>query len=126
NCSCIEWTEQGHCSHTASLYLKYHLNENMKDEMKDSGKIIPELMNFGSGVHADHYGQIIDNPRALRGAQVNSTFSSLQYILTNRKMINFPLATDFKGKLSINILQANTREENEAYHLKDDAFTLEF
>lgn len=126
SCTCVEWTEEENCSHTAALFLKYHINENMKEEVGHSGKIIPELMSGGGGVHVDHYGRILESPRSLRGSQVNSTFSSLQYILTNRKIVNFPLAVEFKGKLAINLVQANTLDENEPYHLNDDAFMLEF
>lgn len=59
------------------------------------------------------------------GAQMNSTYSSLQYLLTNRKKIHFPLPKKVDGKIVINFVNTNESEEFEQYpHLLNKYFPL--
>ena len=112
-CDCAQWSEEGHCSHTAALFYKFHLNEALKKELgeSDSGPLRPELSASGQGVHAPHYGRIIPNANKLEGARPNSTYSSLQYLLTNRRVVHFPLAKTLKGKLRLDLVPAGGLDE---------------
>jgi len=117
NCSCNEWTEEGHCKHTAALFLKFQLNHLLKEELKDEAHlpIRPELTMQGQGVHCDQYGRIINAPTKLNGARTNSTYASLQYLLTNRKLINFPLSNKFEGVLKVDLIKAVNLPEFENF-----------
>lgn len=116
-CDCAQWSEQGHCPHTAALFYKFHLNEALKKELGDSegGPLRPELSASGQGVHAAEYGRVIKAPSKLEGARPNSTYSSLQYLLTNRRVVHFPLAAELKGKLRIDLMPAAGLPEYESF-----------
>lgn len=117
NCTCNLWTEDKHCPHTAALFLKFHMNHQLKEELKGDTNlpIRPELTLQGQGVHCDDYGRIINAPTKLTGARTNSTYATLQYLLTNRKLINFPLAQKFVGKLKIDLVRASQISEFENF-----------
>lgn len=117
NCTCQSWNETEHCSHSAALYFKFHLNQKLKEELKDSddSSIRPELSVHGQGVHAQSYGRIVPGANKLLNAKTNSTYSSVQYLLTNRKVINFPLAKDLAGKIIMNFIPAQGIEEFSNY-----------
>jgi hypothetical protein len=108
NCSCKEWNAENHCRHTAALFMKFHQNHLLKEELKDEAHlpIRPELTMQGQGVHCSDYGRIINSPTKLNGARTNSTYATLQYLLTSRKLVNFPLAKKFEGKLKVNLVKA--------------------
>lgn len=117
NCSCTTWNDESHCPHTAALFLKFHLNHQLKEELKGDSNLPlrPELTLQGQGVHCDDYGRIINAPTKLTGARTNSTYATLQYLLTNRKLINFPLAQKFQGKLKVELVRANQISEFENF-----------
>jgi SNF2 family DNA or RNA helicase len=117
NCSCKEWTEENHCKHTAALFIKFNMNHILKEELKDDAHLPlrPELTMQGQGAHCSEYGRIINSPTKLSGARTNSTYSTLQYLLTNRKLVNFPLAQKFKGKVKINLIKALNLPEFENF-----------
>ena len=124
NCTCQSWNENEHCPHSAALYFKFHLNQKLKEELKDNQDtaIRPELSVHGQGVHADNYGRIVPGASKLLNAKSNSTYSSVQYLLTNRKVINFPLARELKGKVKMNFILAQGIEEFENYPNIEDKF----
>ena len=62
----------------------------------------------------------------LNGANFNSTYASLQYILTNNKINNFPIPKKFTGKLNINIVPAKEIELYEKLDLPKDVCTCFF
>ena len=117
SCTCSQWSEEGHCPHTAALFYKFYLNEALKKELGEEGDgpLRPELSASGQGVHATEYGRIVPNANKLEGARPNSTYSSLQYLLTNRKVVHFPLAVDFKGKLRMDLIPAIGMPEYESF-----------
>ncbi|WP_372654798.1 DEAD/DEAH box helicase [Halobacteriovorax sp.] len=105
NCDCHDWTAEGHCSHTAALYLGYHLQLE-GDRPKDESS--PPIPNFGlNGVNVLEYGTILRAPGELQGASATATYSSLQYLLHNKKVVNFPLPENFQGKIILNIFSPN-------------------
>jgi superfamily II DNA or RNA helicase len=102
NCDCHDWTNEGHCSHTCALFLGYHLQLE-GDSPKDESS--PPIPNFGlNGVNVLEYGSIIKGPHQLQGAAATATYSSLQYLLHNKKVINFPLPENFQGKIILSII----------------------
>jgi len=105
NCDCHKWTKEEHCLHTTALFLSYHLqlySENQTGE--DSSSSHPPIpVNSTFGVNVAEYGTIIAGPHQLQGAPPSPTYSSLQYLLHNKKVVNFPIPENFKGKLIISI-----------------------
>ncbi|TNF27241.1 MAG: hypothetical protein EP319_12090, partial [Deltaproteobacteria bacterium] len=104
NCDCHQWTEQNHCRHTAALFLLFLFNNAREDgtgPIMDSGPSIP--LASGLGVSILEYGTIIGGPHQLLGAPPAPTYSSLQYVLHNKKVVNFPLPENFKGKILVHI-----------------------
>ena len=105
NCDCHDWTQNGHCAHTCALFLGYHLQLE-GDAPKDASS--PPIPNFGlNGVNVLEYGTIIKGPHQLQGAAATATYSSLQYLLHTKKVINFPLPENFQGKLILSIESPN-------------------
>lgn len=117
SCDCQVWTEEGHCPHATVLFFKFHLNEKLKEELGDGegAPLRPELSASGQGVHASDYGRVVTAPNKLEGARPNSTYSSLQYLLTNRKVVHFPLAKDLKGKIVLDLVPAVNLPEFESF-----------
>jgi superfamily II DNA or RNA helicase len=118
HCTCQTWNEEQHCPHSAALFLKFQLNHKMREELKDTeGDFLqrPDLSMHAQGVHVESYGRIIQAPSKLINARPNSTYSSVQYLLTNRKVVNFPLAQDLKGKIKINFVLAQNFDEYQNY-----------
>jgi SNF2 family DNA or RNA helicase len=127
SCTCSNWTKESHCRHVISLFLKYYLINYFKEKyenMNDGEK--PQIMPHGLGVHAKSYGTVITSPRLLEGAAYNSTYASLQYVLTTNKIYNFPIAEKFKGKIKINLIQANTLEQYKELNFNEDVCTCLF
>ncbi len=104
HCSCILPQP---CHHAGSLLLKFSDLQTKEDHTR------PVSLNFLSheGVHIDRYGTLIKSAPQIQGAKMNSTFSSLQYTLTNRKLVNFPAPSKWRGKLRVNLIKASEFEE---------------
>lgn len=117
NCTCQTHTPENHCPHTAALFFKFQLNQLIKDELKDNSDapLRPELTMHGQGVHVENYGRVVPNANKLVGSKGNSTYASVQYLLTNRKIVNFPLSKEITGKIKANIVRAQVYDEFENY-----------
>jgi len=102
NCDCKIWNAEGHCPHTASLFLHFHLKEHFHHEMDTNER--PSMLTSTLGVHASEFGSIIGSVARLEGAPSNATYTSVHYILTNKKIISFPLPEPFMGKLIVNLV----------------------
>lgn len=127
NCSCLEWTEDKHCSHTAALYYQFHKNYNLKETLENRGvfsneQAIHHLALQGKGVHTEEYGTIISSPSKLTGAHAGSTYSSLQYILLNKGVTTLPLPKPYQGDIQINFVPAKTIESLKLIPGMDDKF----
>lgn len=108
-CSCNLWSAEKPCHHTASLLMKF---SDLQEKQGATGAVgVPLSLMSQEGVHVDRYGTLLKSAPAITGARMNSTFSSLQYTLVNRKVVNFPAPTKWHGKLVINLVPATTLDE---------------
>lgn len=123
-CTCQNHSPETHCPHTAALFFKFQLNQILKDELKDNSDapLRPELTMHGQGVHVEDYGRIVPNANKLVGSKGNSTYASVQYLLTNRKIVNFPLSKEIKGHIRANLMRAQTFTEYENYPNIEDKY----
>lgn len=112
-CSCHLWNEEDQCPHVAALYLHYKLSQANQSDGTEKEDLKSHLSFHGSSVHVDNYGRVEVSASKLIGANANSTYSSVQYLLTNRKLKNFPYPQEFKGKLVINLVLAKDLPEYE-------------
>lgn len=108
-CSCSHWNQVEHCSHVACLFIYYNvqlLTEQNHQLALESGDSPPLPSLGGVGVTVDSYGTIIKGPTSLLGAGPSSCYSSLQYILHSKKIVNFPIPRTFVGKILISVTSA--------------------
>ncbi|HLW56294.1 MAG TPA: DEAD/DEAH box helicase [Bacteriovoracaceae bacterium] len=123
-CSCHLWSEEQPCHHTASLLFKF-------SDLKQNTTAAPSSplhyqMIGNEGVHVEHYGTIVKDAPKLIGAKMNSSFSSLQYTLKNRKVINFPPPSRWEGKLKVNLFPAKELEEYKDSLYIDEKYSYRF
>lgn len=125
NCNCRAWSEKRHCEHAAALYIHYQISA-LTDHTNDQTNDLRSHISFhGQSVHVENYGRLERGANKLLGAQMNSTYSSLQYLLTNRKKIHFPLPSKIEGKIIMNFVPTNDFEDFENYpYLKNKYFPL--
>jgi superfamily II DNA or RNA helicase len=123
-CTCNLWNPEKACHHTASLLIKF--NEVQDKHDKSDGRPISLSLMAQEGVHVERYGTLLKSAPSIPGAKMNSTFSSLQYTLTNRKVINFPAPSKWKGKLLVNIIKASELDEYRDVLYVDEKFTYQF
>lgn len=120
-CNCIAWNMESHCPHTAALYLHYQLSKQIgDDDSKDDLK--SHILFHGQGVHVENYGRIERAANKLKGAHPNSTYASVQYMLTNRKAVNFPYPKDFHGQIIVNFISARDLDEFENFPTVENKF----
>jgi len=101
HCSCIYWNDKTHCPHTAAIFIFYFLHHLDLKISSDShaNAVIPT--GHWTGVSPEQYGSIIVSPSKLIGAGPSATYPSLQYVLSNNKVANFPVPANFAGKIII-------------------------
>ncbi len=121
NCTCILPQP---CHHNGSLLVKFMDLQSKQGEIK--GNPISLSLLSQEGVHVERYGTLLKGAPQIPGAKMNSTFSSLQYTLTNRKVVNFPAPSKWKGKLIINIIKASELEEYKDVIYIDEKHTYQF
>ena len=123
-CSCKLWNLEQGCHHTASLLLKF-----IEIQKADAGNGVTNLTPsylLTEGVQVNRYGTIIKSAPSLIGAKMNSSFSSLQYTLTNRKVVTFPPPSRWEGKLKVDIISATELEEYKEVLYVDEKFSYRF
>ena len=103
NCDCIEWTPEGHCHHTAALLLSYLLKSELETTETNDSSRPPINLTTSFGVSVEEYGTIIQGPHSFVGSATSPTYTSLQYLLHNRKVVNFPVPENFKGQLILKL-----------------------
>lgn len=106
NCDCHHWSEKTHCAHVVGLFISYHVSlyiDDANNALSESGEagLPPIALNTSLGVNVAEYGTILGGPHQLIGAPAAPTYSSLQYLLHNKKVVPFPLPQNFRGKLQI-------------------------
>lgn len=118
-CNCSAHKEFGRCSHTATLFL-YYLIGNQKHSTNDNNLFPTSNYAFSNdhAVYVEEFGTILAGPGSLEGANSGNTYSTLSYLLTNRKVIHFPSPVPFRGKLSLNIITSLEGEDGEINYLK--------
>lgn len=112
-CDCHRWSLEKNCDHTAALFLLYYLQDPENSKYLGEFDQAPNF-NFQSNIGAsvDRYGTIINNPHQLRGSHGHSTYSSIQYLLTNNQVVSFPIPGKFEGKLKISIYPSIKQQED--------------
>ena len=114
-CNCINWTKESHCCHSVALFLSYHhhleQDKITPSEPENENPPLPMATNFGVTVH--DYGTSINGPHFLLGSMPNSTYSSLQYLLHAKKIVNFPIPQSFEATLIIDIRTKETESDIE-------------
>ncbi|MCT4643179.1 MAG: DEAD/DEAH box helicase [Bacteriovoracaceae bacterium] len=127
SCTCTSWNDETHCEHIATLMLKFVQTDKAKKQFDGSSDsfLKASVAITGSGVHTEEYGTVLTNANKLIGARPNSTYSSIQYILTNKKVINFPIAKKFEDKIIINFVSASSIDKfKDLPHAKDNYFPI--
>lgn len=122
-CRCKLWSPEHSCHHAASLLIKFgELDQGHEGSSRPLG-----ISLLGQeGVHVERYGTLIKAAPQLSGAKMNSTFSSLQYTLLNRKVVNFPAPSKWRGKLLINLIPATSLEEYKEALYVEEKYTYQF
>ncbi|HXH74027.1 MAG TPA: DEAD/DEAH box helicase [Bacteriovoracaceae bacterium] len=123
-CTCNLWNAPKPCHHAASLLIKF--SQLQEKHVMGSGNPLSMSMMAQEGVHVDRYGTLMKSAPSIRGARTNSTFSSLQYTLLNRKVVNFPAPSKWRGKLLINLVPATTLEEYKEVLYVEEKYTYQF
>ncbi len=109
NCDCIHWTPEHHCQHTASLYLTALLKEKEDFSPADENPLYPPInLSTNFSVSVETYGTLINNPHSLLDAPANSTYSSLQYLLKTKKIVDFPVPEPLNGKIKMALNSADS------------------
>ena len=98
-CKCSDWTENGHCSHVCALFLSFYI---MRDDQQDNIGIVLDNSSFSSsistGVSVSEYGTIVEGPHFLENSSSNSAYSSMSYLLEDKRNISFPMPENFEGR----------------------------
>lgn len=104
NCDCIYWTKENHCQHAAALYITMKIKEfDGREGHQIQDDLPPINLNTTMAVNVTSYGTLISNPKELVDAPATCTYSSLRYMLRDKKVVDFPIPEPFKGKLQLNI-----------------------
>ncbi len=106
NCDCHHWKEGTHCQHVVALFITYQVQQYLEEQgehtQEDSESGLPPMVfNSSLGVNVSEYGTIINGPHQLVGAPAAPTYSALQYLLHNKKVVPFPMPETFRGKLQL-------------------------
>ena len=102
HCSCLQWKESAHCSHVASLFIKFLLQ---KREVSGLPSKNIGLSNIENAVRVGEYGTIITGPDKFQGSKArgHSTYFVHQYCLTDQNIVPFPLPCAFQGQIIIRL-----------------------
>ncbi len=101
-CSCSEWNTNNHCSHAATLYILFLLQEYHDGQLNISPTSkghLPISINSDAAVSVSEYGTILNGVQQLDNTSPEATYSNLQYLLSSNKITNFPIPENFNGKL---------------------------
>ena len=109
-CSCSQWTAEGHCSHVVSLFIEFHLQNN---GMKNIPRPHPDLDIPENIARVAEYGTIIGGPEKFLGIKSKGglTYFAHQYLLTNNLKVPFPLPKTLDGHIGIKLGPAGNPEE---------------
>ncbi len=94
-CDCLDYTKEKHCPHVVALYLLYFLSN------QETSNIPPMAPFLDFTASVDEYGTMISGPSGLKTRA--QTYSALQYLLHDKKIVSFPPPAAFVGKLILYI-----------------------
>lgn len=104
-CNCQHWREKTHCEHACSLFILYFLRiGHPLENSYEHDSTPPSALNSFLGVTVEEYGTILSGPHQFEGPVQTTSYSALNYVLHNKKIINFPLPIKFEGKIIISYL----------------------
>jgi|GEM_PF-531053 len=125
-CDCEIWTVESHCPHTAALFIQFFINKSSQQELNPNdinGRSYVDSIYHGldhggdflisngtesksrffiGNVTPNEFGTIVNGPHKLDSAPPSATYSTLQYVLTDKKLISFPVPKNLTGKIIIN------------------------
>ncbi|OFZ16538.1 MAG: hypothetical protein A2X86_12135 [Bdellovibrionales bacterium GWA2_49_15] len=130
NCDCSQWTKEDHCAHTASLFI-YHFFAQQTSGQTDLSKARSEAINVYHGLNQNmsntnsdaeikqmgavtplDFGTVVNGPSKLQGAPPSATYSTLQYVLTSKKAVPFPVPKNWEGRLQMHYNYQVTDPDN--------------
>lgn len=108
NCDCHLWNDTNHCGHVVALFITYQVQQYIEAQgetvVEDNDSHLPPIViNSSFGVNVAEYGTIINGPHQLIGAPAAPTYTGLQYLLHNKKVVPFPMPEPFRGKLQLHL-----------------------
>ena len=121
NCTCHEWKENIHCSHSAALFLLALLEDsNIESEqvgyqLKGENKEHRPPPHLGVGV--EKFGTIIKSPSKLINSTPKATYTNLNYCLIGGGSSQMNSPTSFKGKLVLSLF-FEKENSNFTYQIK--------
>lgn len=99
NCDCHQWTAENHCRHSAALFLLFYFNQATSDgNLPIMDDRPPIQLASGLGVSIMEYGTVLSGAHQLLGAPPAPTYSSLQYVLHNKKSGELSTSRKLQGK----------------------------
>ena len=103
SCTCDEWTEKNHCSHSAALFL-LSLLEDSTDESEQQGysfegEVKEHRPPAHLGVGVEKFGTIIKSPSKLINSSPKATYTNLNYCLLNGTSTQMMSPEVFSGRL---------------------------
>lgn len=121
NCTCDEWTEEGHCSHSAALFLLSLLEDSSQDS-EQVGYVPPgENQEHRPpphlGVGVEKFGTIIKSPSKLINSSPKSTYTNLNYCLVGGSSTQMNSPEKFSGKIILSLF-FNSDDDNFTYQIK--------
>lgn len=126
NCDCSSWTEDKHCEHTAALFIFHLMSLQLQSEGIENPSLFPSgPLGFASdhAVSVDMFGTIVWGPQYLNGGSSAHSYSTLQYLLLNRKVVNFPLPQKLQNKIRVDIITKDF-DTKEPYRLPQLFFSF--
>lgn len=117
NCDCHIWNAENHCAHSVSLYVAYLMQ--LKFEGASDGTNLdsspPIALHTTMAVAPLEYGTLLNGAHQLQGAPPSATWSALQYLLHDKRIVNFPLPENLKGRL---VLDCISEKDDELAHIE--------
>lgn len=101
-CTCLLWSEEKHCPHSAALFLRFHL---LNKEISDLPDTVNRQRIEDNSVTVSEFGTMIDGPEKLRGRfhKAQATYFAYNYKLVDGTVVNFPIPKAFGGKLILEL-----------------------
>jgi SNF2 family DNA or RNA helicase len=123
NCTCDEWNEKEHCSHSAALFILSLLEDSSEDseqvgyQLKGENKEHRPPMHLGVGV--EKFGTIIKSPSKLINSSPKATYTNLNYCLVGGGSVQMNSPENFKGKLILTLF-FNKEDSLFSYQIKHE------